>query len=180
MLLADMGAEVIRVQQAKGVHQAVPLLNKKYDILARGRRSMAIDLKKPGGCEVVLKLVTKADALIEGFRPGVMACAAKAGIDQVTRTPAMEWGSAGVRVNAIAPGSIADTEGMSRLAPTSAAQQAWTDSMPLRRYGTKQDISRAVLWLCSEQASFITGVVLSVDGGVALGGSSAMTRAMSL
>ncbi|MNG38823.1 2-(S)-hydroxypropyl-CoM dehydrogenase [compost metagenome] len=52
--------------------------------------------------------------------------------------------------------------------------------MPLKRYGTKQDISRAALWLCSEQASFITGVVLSVDGGVALGGSSAMTRAMSL
>jgi alpha-methylacyl-CoA racemase len=71
MLLADMGAEVIRVQ-AKGVRQAVPLLNTKYDVLARGRRSMAIDLKKPGGREAVLKLVTKADALIEGFRPGVM------------------------------------------------------------------------------------------------------------
>ncbi|WP_447791876.1 CaiB/BaiF CoA transferase family protein [Pseudomonas farris] len=71
MLLADMGAEVIRVQ-AKGVRQAIPLLNTKYDVLARGRRSMAIDLKKPGGREAVLKLVTKADALIEGFRPGVM------------------------------------------------------------------------------------------------------------
>lgn len=71
MLLADMGAEVIRVQ-AKGVRQAIPLLNTKYDVLARGRRSMAIDLKKPGGREAVLKLVTQADALIEGFRPGVM------------------------------------------------------------------------------------------------------------
>lgn len=110
----------------------------------------------------------------------IHVCAAKAGIDQVTRTLAMEWGSAGVRVNAIAPGPIADTEGMSRLAPTPEALQAWVDCMPLKRMGTKQDISRAALWLCSEQASFITGVVLSVDGGVALGGSSAMTRAMSL
>lgn len=110
----------------------------------------------------------------------IHVCAAKAGIDQVTRTLAMEWGSAGVRVNAIAPGPIADTEGMSRLASTPAAQQAWIDSVPLKRYGAKQDISRAALWLCSEQASFITGVVLSVDGGVALGGSSAMTRAMAL
>lgn len=110
----------------------------------------------------------------------IHVCAAKAGIDQVTRTLAMEWGSAGVRVNAIAPGPIADTEGMSRLASTPAAQQAWIDSVPLKRYGTKQDISRAALWLCSGQASFITGVVLSVDGGVALGGSSAMTRAMAL
>ena len=71
MLLADMGAEVIRVQ-AKGVRQAIPLMNTKYDVLARGRRSMAIDLKKPGAREAVLKLVTQADALIEGFRPGVM------------------------------------------------------------------------------------------------------------
>ena len=110
----------------------------------------------------------------------IHACAAKAGIDQVTRTLAMEWGSAGVRVNAIAPGPIEDTEGMSRLAPTPAAQQAWTESVPLRRYGTKQDISRAALWLCSEQANFITGVVLSVDDGVSLGGSSAMTRAMAM
>lgn len=71
MLLADMGAEVIRVQ-AKGTRPAMPLMNTPYDVLARGRRSMAIDLKKPGGCEAVLKLVTRADALIEGFRPGVM------------------------------------------------------------------------------------------------------------
>lgn len=110
----------------------------------------------------------------------IHVCAAKAGIDQVTRTLAMEWGGAGVRVNAIAPGPIADTEGMSRLASTPQALQAWVDCMPLKRMGTKQDISRAALWLCSEEASFITGVVLSVDGGVALGGSSAMTRAMTL
>ncbi len=109
----------------------------------------------------------------------IHVCAAKAGIDQVTRTLAMEWGGAGVRVNAIAPGPIADTEGMSRLATTPEALQAWVDCMPLKRMGTRQDISRAALWLCSEQASFITGVVLSVDGGVALGGSSAMTRAMA-
>jgi len=109
----------------------------------------------------------------------IHACAAKAGIDQVTRTLAMEWAGAGVRVNAIAPGPIAETEGMSRLAPTPAAQQIWVDIVPLKRLGQKQDISRAALWLCSSQASYITGVVLSVDGGLALGGSSAMTRAMS-
>jgi alpha-methylacyl-CoA racemase len=71
MLLSDMGAEVIRVQQ-KGAKAALPVVNTKYDVLARGRRSMAIDLKKPGATEAVLALVEKADALIEGFRPGVM------------------------------------------------------------------------------------------------------------
>lgn len=71
MLLADMGAEVIRIQ-ARAATLLSPILNTKYDVLARGRRSMAIDLKMPGACETILKLVAKADALIEGFRPGVM------------------------------------------------------------------------------------------------------------
>ena len=71
MLLADFGAEVIRVH-AKGSKPTLPLFNTPYDVLARGRRSMAIDLKKPGAQEAVLDLVDKADAIIEGFRPGVM------------------------------------------------------------------------------------------------------------
>jgi NAD(P)-dependent dehydrogenase (short-subunit alcohol dehydrogenase family) len=105
-------------------------------------------------------------------------CAAKAGVDQLTRTLAMEWGGAGVRINSIAPGPIEGTEGMSRLASTPAAREAWTDSVPLRRFGTKEDISRAALWLCSQEASYITGVVLSVDGGVTLGGSGTIVKAM--
>lgn len=68
MLLADMGADVVRVERPEGNN----LLGLDYDILARGRRSIAVDLKSPEGVETVLKLVEKADALIEGFRPGVM------------------------------------------------------------------------------------------------------------
>lgn len=71
MLLSDMGAEVIRVH-AKGSKPVIPLLNTRYDVLARGRRSMAIDLKKPSARKVMLGLIDKADAIIEGFRPGVM------------------------------------------------------------------------------------------------------------
>lgn len=71
MMLADMGAEVIRVHQ-KNNAPLLPILNTKYDILARGRRSLAIDLKKPGAAEAVLQLIDRADALIEGYRPGVM------------------------------------------------------------------------------------------------------------
>ena len=66
MMLADMGAEVIRVDR-KGARGGG-----KFDILQRGRKSIAVDLKKPEGVETVLKLIEKADALIEGFRPGVM------------------------------------------------------------------------------------------------------------
>lgn len=73
MMLADMGAEVIRIDQKRNAAVKVfPMLNTRFDVLARGRRSIAIDLKNPGGAAAVLKLVAGADALIEGYRPGVM------------------------------------------------------------------------------------------------------------
>src|SRR4051812_49167396 len=70
MMLSDMGAEVLRVDRAgaAGPDVEAPL----WDVNARGRRSVAVDLKQAGGVEVVLRLVERADALIEGFRPGVV------------------------------------------------------------------------------------------------------------
>jgi len=71
MMLADLGAEVLRVDRAESAR--LPRRpGPNLDFLARGRRSVAVDLKNPAGVEVVLRLVEKADALIEGFRPGVM------------------------------------------------------------------------------------------------------------
>lgn len=69
MLLADMGAEVVRIDRAPGV-SGMPG-NTSMDLINRGRRSMGVDLKNPDGVETVLRLVEQADALIEGFRPGV-------------------------------------------------------------------------------------------------------------
>ena len=109
----------------------------------------------------------------------VHACAAKAGVDQVTRTTAMEWGPAGIRVNGIAPGPIADTEGMRRLAPTEAVVQAVIRSVPIGRMGTVDDIARAALWLSSEDADYVSGVILPVDGGWSLGGASGMTAGLA-
>ena len=71
MMLADMSAEVIRLH-AKDKAPTFPILNTRFDAMARSRRSLAIDLKKPGAVEIVLKLIEQADGLIEGFRPGVM------------------------------------------------------------------------------------------------------------
>lgn len=71
MLLADMGAEVIRVERSQAVRGQAPS-SPAQDILQRGRRNIAIDLKNPQGVETLLSLVESADALIEGFRPGVM------------------------------------------------------------------------------------------------------------
>lgn len=71
MMLADMGAEVIRVERAQAVKGAAPA-TAHWDTLLRGRKNIAIDLKNSQGVEALLQLVEKADAIIEGFRPGVM------------------------------------------------------------------------------------------------------------
>lgn len=74
MMLADMGAEVIRIDRksASGAANPFPMLGTKFDVMARGRRSLALDLKQPAAKEVVLALLDQADVVIEGFRPGVM------------------------------------------------------------------------------------------------------------
>ena len=68
MLLADMGADVVRLDR----HQSENLLGIEYDVLNRGKRSVAVDLKTSAGVDTALELLTHADVLIEGFRPGVM------------------------------------------------------------------------------------------------------------
>jgi alpha-methylacyl-CoA racemase len=74
MMLADMGAEVIRIDRktAPGAGNPFPMLGTKFDVMARGRRSLALDLKQPAAKQVVLALFEKADVVLEGFRPGVM------------------------------------------------------------------------------------------------------------
>lgn len=72
MMLADMGATVIRVDRTAASDLGLPDKSPELDVLARGRRSIAIDMKSPKGVAVVDRLVQRADALIEGFRPGVL------------------------------------------------------------------------------------------------------------
>ncbi|HLE57706.1 MAG TPA: SDR family oxidoreductase [Rhodothermia bacterium] len=95
-------------------------------------------------------------------------CAAKAGVDMLTRTLALEWGREGVRVNSIAPGAVEDTEGMRRLAPTKQAHDHLTRMIPLGRFATKGEIADLALFLCSDAAQFITGTVMVCDGGQSL------------
>ena len=90
--------------------------------------------------------------------------AAKAGIDALTRNLAVEWGRYGIRANAIAPGPIGDTEGMKRLVPEPVKERLRA-RIPLGRFGSISDIETAAVFLCSEAANYIHGVVLVVDGG---------------
>ncbi|MCI0571072.1 MAG: SDR family oxidoreductase, partial [Myxococcaceae bacterium] len=106
-------------------------------------------------------------------------CAAKAGVDMLTRVLAMEWGGAGVRINSISPGPIEGTEGMERLAPSEAAHERVRQLVPLQRMGTRDDIANLALFLCSDAASYITGAVLPCDGGQTLLGGAALVAALT-
>jgi alpha-methylacyl-CoA racemase len=72
MMLSDMGAEVIRVDRSDGADLGLPGREPRFEVLSRGRQSVAVDVKSEAGRDIVRRLVKDADALIEGFRPGVM------------------------------------------------------------------------------------------------------------
>jgi NAD(P)-dependent dehydrogenase (short-subunit alcohol dehydrogenase family) len=87
--------------------------------------------------------------------------AAKAGLVNLVRTMALEWGGAGIRVNTIAPGSIANP----RYEATQERLALMAAKLPLRRAGTMDEIAKAALFLTSDLASYVTGTTLLVDGG---------------
>jgi len=101
-------------------------------------------------------------------------CAAKAGVDMITRTLAIEWGPMGLRVNSVIPGPIDGTEGMARLAPTEKMRNAVEKAVPLQRMGTLGDVADVCLFLASDAARYVTGVILPADGGAVAAGSAGM------
>jgi len=105
--------------------------------------------------------------------PGaVHSASAKAGVLAMTRTLAAEWGRFGVRVNAVAPGPI-HTEGTdANLWSVGNVEEQVRASVPMGRLGEPSDVSHAVLWLCSDEAQWISGATLSVDGAQWLHGGT--------
>ena len=119
---------------------------------------------------------------MQAFTPMAMqahVCAAKAGVDMLTKCLALEWGPQGVRVNSIAPGAVDDTEGMKRLAPTQQIREKFTRGVPLGRFATKDEIADLALFLSSNAAQFITGAVIVCDGGQSLMGLGAAAAALA-
>jgi len=91
MLLADLGADVVRIDRIEASGLGVAMVP-RHDITARGRRSLAVDLKSPAGREAVLRLVEQADVLIEGFRPGVTEKLGLGPADCQARNPRLVYG----------------------------------------------------------------------------------------
>jgi NAD(P)-dependent dehydrogenase (short-subunit alcohol dehydrogenase family) len=132
-------------------------LNGTYNVL----RAAFEHLRRPGASLINISAVQSQQAM--PFQAHV--CSAKAGIDMLTRALAVEWGPMGVRVNAILPGPIADTEGMRRLSSTPEMAERITRSIPLQRYGEKREVADMAAFLCSEAAAYVTGAILTCDGG---------------
>ncbi|AMO67104.1 SDR family oxidoreductase [Zhongshania aliphaticivorans] len=100
-------------------------------------------------------------------------CAAKAGVNALLKTLAMEWGPSGIRVNGIAPGLTGDTEGLKRLFATDPdGGQKMIDALPIRRLGSVDDIGAAAIYLSSPLGAYVNGTVLDVDGGYQIGDAS--------
>lgn len=101
-----------------------------------------------------------------GFPQLPAYCASKGGVVQLTRTAALEYAERRIRINAVCPGAIR-TEMIDRITQRDAATEAQFAALhPMNRMGTVQEVAATVVWLCSPQASFITGQALAVDGGL--------------
>jgi NAD(P)-dependent dehydrogenase (short-subunit alcohol dehydrogenase family) len=157
---------------AKGFRTVVDIdLNGTFHVL-RGAHAY---LRKPGASVISISAP-------QAYNPTMYqahVCAAKAGVDMLTRVLAMEWGPEGIRVNSIVPGPIGDTEGVRRLAPTPEAQARMAASVPLGRMGATHEIADMALFLSSRHAQFVTGAVIPVDGGSSLGGGRDLGAALT-
>jgi NAD(P)-dependent dehydrogenase (short-subunit alcohol dehydrogenase family) len=126
-----------------------------------GCRYAIPEMLKNGGGSIVNNASV---AGLVGF-PGIAPyCASKGGVIQLTRTTALEYATQGIRVNCLCPGVI-DTPMVRRAAPDAAAVEGFTEMEPVGRMGKPEEVAALALFLASDEASFITGAVIPVDGG---------------
>ena len=178
---AAVAAAVAQVQRAYGRIDALvnnagvavfkPLLETTYE---EWSRVLAVNLDGPFLCTQACAPLMLAGgggavvnvASISGLRASTLRVAygtSKAALIHLTKQQAAELGNAGIRVNAVAPGPV-DTA-MAKQVHSAAIRAGYHDAIPLNRYGTEDEIAAAIVFLCSDAASYINGQTLAVDGG---------------
>ncbi|MGI9589727.1 MAG: SDR family NAD(P)-dependent oxidoreductase [Myxococcota bacterium] len=127
------------------------------------RAALRVMVPQRSGCI----LITTSGAGL-GAVPGLASYGmAKAGVVSLARSVAAEYGEHGIRANVISPGPIASEGFVSYLDSVEGLRERMEAGVPVRRRGTPEDIANAALFLASDEASYVTGVVIPVDGGIA-------------
>jgi len=138
-----------------------------------GMRHCVPEMTRAGGGAIVF--ISTVNATITNPLFGVYSVA-KAGLNALTRSVALEYGRDGIRCNAIAPGQIVGERQGAASAGDSLEDQLSRDCYPLGRYGRPEEIANCALFLASDEASFVTGTVLTADGGLTLQSPEALVR----
>jgi 3-oxoacyl-[acyl-carrier protein] reductase len=141
---------------------AARMLGVGFNAVVWGIQAAAPVMARTGGGSIVN--IASVSGLL-GIPNALLYCGIKAAVCGLTRSAAAELGATGVRVNAIAPSTV-DTEGV-RAVVSAEKMQSRIEQTPMRRLGTPADVARAVRYLACEDSSFVTGQVLTVDGGLA-------------
>jgi A-factor type gamma-butyrolactone 1'-reductase (1S-forming) len=118
-----------------------------------------------GGGAIVNMTSVAALKAFQGYCP---YSASKWGIVGITKVAAREFASKGIRVNAIAPGSIETPLFMNVIQSTPNSREDYERQTPMNRIAKPEEVAAAAAWLCSDSASYVTGAVLPVDGGMTL------------
>jgi NAD(P)-dependent dehydrogenase (short-subunit alcohol dehydrogenase family) len=166
---------------AGGGHQLMPLAEVPVDAFESGlavslrgvflaMRSEIPAMLKTGGGAIVNMSSTAGLQAVGGLAAYVTA---KHGLEGLTKVAALDYADRGIRVNAVAPGPIL-TDNLARAGQP--AQQAAAAAMPMKRIGSPEEVAATVVWLCSDNAAFITGTTVVIDGGKLAGTPPFMTR----
>lgn len=169
--------------------------NPAYAVLKRAgeltddeiERSLAVTLRSPllairhcapemirnGGGSIIF--ISTVNATITNPRFSIYSVA-KAGVNALTRSVALDYGRDGIRCNTIAPGQIVGERETEYMRNNPLEDQLARDCYPLGRYGRPEDVAGAALFLASDDAAFVTGIVLTVDGGLTIQSPEALVR----
>lgn len=152
--LALKDADGQKFQETLAVNLTAPYL------LSTAFAQRCIEIKQPGA--IVNNSSIHAQATCEWF---AAYAASKAGMDAMTKAQAVEWGQYGIRVNVLAPG-VVPVERTEAILSQPQMQEKWLKTMPMQRYGTPEEMGYATAYLLSDQAQWMTGSVLTLDGGL--------------
>ena len=161
MLLSDLGADVVRIDRKSGKAGGVPISAPRFAVTERGRRSVALDLKQPQAIETCLKLMEKADATFEGFRPGVMERLGLGPEVALARNPRLVYGRM-TGWGQFGPLAKAAGHDMNYIALTGALDAIGTTDKPIPPLNLVGDFGGGALYLAF---GLLAGVIHACDSG---------------